>query len=277
MEKLQLTAPQLAFFDTFGYLSLPGLLDDCIDALTEAFEAVWVERQRGYDGRPPDGTQRACIVPFADQHERLCALLDDPRIEGLLSSLLGADFNYMGSDGNYYVGDTGWHSDGWREPGKPLFVKVALYLDPLQRDNGCLRVIPGSHQLPDRYGRRLEDGLRNAREQWDIDGSGVPAVAVETRPGDVVVFNHNLKHASFGGGQRRRMFTLNNCQRIPRDQLQVLKAYIGAHARYFIERHYGEKMVKTAGPKRMVHLEQVLENDGHLAALTAKARAERTT
>ena len=110
-----------------------------------------------------------------------------------------------------------------------------------------------------------------------MDGSEVPAVALETRPGDVVVFNHNLHHASFGGGQQRRMFTLNNCQRIPRDQLQVLKAYIGAHARYFIERHYGEKMVKTAGPKRMVHLEQVLENDGHLAALTAKARAERTT
>ena len=40
------------------------------------------------------------------------SLIDDPRIHALATTLLGDDFNYMGSDGNYYVGDTGWHSDG---------------------------------------------------------------------------------------------------------------------------------------------------------------------
>ena len=30
---------------------------------------------------------------------------------------------------------------------------------------------------------------------------------VDTAPGDIVVRNHNLKHASFGGGKVRRMFT----------------------------------------------------------------------
>lgn len=35
------------------------------------------------------------------------------RINAIATQLLGEDFNYMGSDGNYYVGDTGWHSDGW--------------------------------------------------------------------------------------------------------------------------------------------------------------------
>ena len=29
-------------------------------------------------------------------------------------SLLGEDYNYASSDGNYYVGDTKWHSD--KEP-----------------------------------------------------------------------------------------------------------------------------------------------------------------
>jgi len=33
-------------------------------------------------------------------------------------------------------------------------------------------------------------------------------------------------------------------------------------------------MVATAGPERMVHLEQPMANDGHLAALALKARAE---
>ena len=33
-------------------------------------------------------------------------LLDDPRIHDIAASILGDDFNYMGSDGNFYVGDT---------------------------------------------------------------------------------------------------------------------------------------------------------------------------
>ena len=31
-------------------------------------------------------------------------------------------------------------------------------------------------------------------------------------------------------------------------------------------------MVGTAGPERLVHLEQVMANDGHLAELSRKAR-----
>ena len=35
-----------------------------------------------------------------------------------------------------------------------------------------------------------------------------------------------------------------------------------------------EVMVRTAGPSRMVHLEQRMANDGHLAELSRKAREE---
>ena len=48
----------------------------------------------------------------ANTAERLSALLDDPRIEGALCSLVGPDWNYTGGDGNWYSGDTSWHSDG---------------------------------------------------------------------------------------------------------------------------------------------------------------------
>lgn len=37
--------------------------------------------------------------------------LDNHKIDGVVSSTLGGDYNYAGSDGNYYVGDTKWHSD----------------------------------------------------------------------------------------------------------------------------------------------------------------------
>ena len=43
----------------------------------------------------------------------------------------------------------------------------------------------------------------------------MPSCAVESEPGDVVFFDQNLFHASFGGRSGRRMFTLCYCT-VPR-------------------------------------------------------------
>src|SRR5262249_855375 len=159
-----------------------------------------------------------------DQSERLASLIDDPRILGIAVSLLGEDFNYMGSDGNYYAGDTGWHSDGRHKDTR--HIKIAFYLDSLTRTTGCLRVIPGSHLIQDEYAQRLQKQVGRSQENWDLSGRDVPAVALETQPGDLVCFNHNTKHAAFGGGGRRRMFTINLCQRYPEERVQELRDYI---------------------------------------------------
>ena len=266
----QLTEQQINFFKTFGYLGFPGLMADRIADIERAFEAIWSERGGGHNGKPHDGSARSCIVPFIDQSEYLASLLDDPRIHNIAATLLGDDFNYMGSDGNYYVGDTRWHSDGWHP--KTLHIKLAFYLDPVTRDTGALRVIPGSHRLGDQYADGLQQQIRQSPELWGIDGKDVPAIALETKPGDLVCFNHNTKHSAFGGSKSRRMFTINLCQRYPEERIQELRDYISGAARFWIDRAYGEKMMRTAGPERQRHLEQVMANDGHLAELSRKAR-----
>jgi hypothetical protein len=265
-----LTDAQLRFFETFGYLGMPGLLADRIDEIIREFEALWESRGGGHNGRPHDGTARSCIAQFIDHRERLSSLIDDPRILGIATSLLGDDFNYMGSDGNYYAGDSGWHSDGWHSTIR--HVKIAFYLDPLTRDTGCLRVIPGSHRISDQYAGSLQEQVRRSEELWGVLGRDLPAVALETQPGDIVCFNHNTKHASFGGSKRRRMFTINLCQRYPQERLEELRSYMSGGARFWVERGYGDAMIRTAGPERMRHLEQVLANDGHLAELSRQAR-----
>ena len=211
---MQLTEQQLAYIDTVGFLSFPGLLNDKIDGIIEAFESLWASHGGGHDGKPHDGTARSCIVPFMDQSEYLSSLLDDERVNGIFKSLMGDDYVYLGSDGNFYVGNTGWHSDtDWsgKMRGKPprVFYKMAFYLDPLTRDTGALRVIPGSHRYGDAYAEALQSGTRTPEQQWGISGADVPAVALETQPGDVLVFNQNTKHSAWGGSKRRRMFTLN--------------------------------------------------------------------
>jgi len=271
MPDLKLSEQQLTFFKTFGFLAFPGLLKDRIDEIIREFEAVFATRGGGHAGKPHVGKQRSCIVPFIDQNAILSSLLDDPRIHGIAASLLGDDFNFMPSDGNYYAGDTGWHSDGWHP--ETVHIKIAFYLDPLTRSTGCLRVIPGSHKVGDAFAEALQKEIYKGEEKWGLPGRDVPAVALETVPGDILVFNHNTKHAAFGGSGWRRMFTMNLCQRYPEARIQELRDYLNGVSRFWVERAYGDIMMNTAGPQRRRHLEQVMANDGHIAGLSRKARA----
>ena len=283
---MKLTTQQLAFMETFGFLHIPALLEDRIEKVTEEFELVFSRLGGSHAGGSHDITARSCIVPFVDQSEYLSTLLDDPRLDGIISSLCGNDYNYLGSDGNFYVGTTKWHSDGgwapmWQrvralegQSQSIAYYKVALYLDTLTEDTGAIRVIPGSHRYGDRFAEAIEKGIRNSEQEWGVVDSRVPALAVETRPGDVVVFPEGTKHGSWGGSTRRRMFTLNYSSRHSAEQLPLLRQEVAGAARFWNETFYGDAMLRTAGADRMRHLEQVLANRDHLPELVRKARAE---
>ena len=271
----RLSDQQIEFFRTFGFLSFPGLLQDRVESIVGAFEKLFEMHGGGHNGQGHDGTQRSCILPFIDQSDYLSSLLDDPRIDGIAATLLGDDYNYMGSDGNYYVGNTWWHRDGYLERDFK-HLKIAFYLDPVTSDSGALRVIPGSHLLDDRFGSALTALIPDSDRTLGMSASQLPSVALETQPGDIVCFDHNTFHASFGGGSRRRMFTINYSQRYPEERLGDLRDYIGTYARFWTARVYGEPMMHTAGPQRLPHLEQIMANDSHLAELSRRARETMT-
>ena len=74
-----------------------------------------------------DSSGRTQISAAIQRHPRLCALLTQPQVEGLIGGVIGEDFNYTGGDGNFYTGNTGWHPDGnW---GELFAIKLAIYLD----------------------------------------------------------------------------------------------------------------------------------------------------
>ena len=274
---MQLTEQQLRYFETFGFLKFPGLFGDDINSISDAFEQTWADIAAKDSGRAHDHKRRSQFVPFADQSEYLSSLIGDPRIDGIVSSVLGDDCNYISSDSALYVGDTTWHSDrcdegwgpdrldeGWfpgRRGGKKHpSLKMALYLDPLTRDTGCLRVIPGSHNPGDKFAESVHKGSAasaatdRSEERWGIDGSEVPAFALEVEPGDLVMFDQRIKHASFGGSTRRRGFMFAFEERYEEADLPVLREYMESQN----EERYGEKMIGTANPARMRHLSQKL-------------------
>ena len=262
---MQLTTEQQNFFETFGFLQFPGLLRDQIESITQEFCGVFDD-----NGIEHDASKRTCLVPFIDRREKLCALLDDERVIAIADGLLGENWNYTNSDGNYYTGDTIWHPDGSHTAGK--HIKIALYLDRVTRETGALRVIPGSHRLEAMENWSTRQAAQS-QELWGIAQNEVPSFALESTPGDVVVFNHNLMHSAFGGSNQRRMFTINLCRHAQSaEEIDDLKDFISANARFWIDHMYGETMLFTATPQRQKHLQQVIDNEGHLAALSAKAR-----
>jgi hypothetical protein len=260
---MKLSEQQLNFFKIFGYLGFPQLFSKVeIEEIASRFEQT-IDRFGG--GTNHDGSRRTMMGAPIEHLPEMCALLDDPRITGIIGGILGEDFTYCGGDGNYYSGDTGWHPDGNGNILNPI--KVAFYLDPVGPDTGCLRVIPGSFEKEHLINRR-KINPNESEKLFGIHRRDFPGnVPLTCTPGDIVMFNHDVWHAAYGGSSRRRMFTLN-CHRRANtpEEFQALKDWLDLHAfgngsrvAQAPKKLFTETMLSTASPERMRHLEQGLQ------------------
>lgn len=195
---------QLAFYRTFGYLVLPGLLTaaetDSLQADTEhaVRTAVGDSLLRASPGGGIDGHYVPAMVPETPTSSSL--VLDD-RFLGVARQLIGRHAIPDYGLGILYFGESGWHCDHrW-----PLHtVKFVTYFDDLSAANGALRFLPASHTTA--FRARVDRYLGEA-QHWTADGGrdialGVPSDVVSTGRGDVVLFTGHTWHASFGGRNR---------------------------------------------------------------------------
>ena len=206
-----------AHFDTFGFLFYRQLFTpEEMTQITQAAEEVWTEEL----GRTPTGEEEMHTVPFVERHETLMRIVDDDRLHNPLTQLLGNDLIWSGSEGNrgFLKGKPvhHWHAD---RPGEKELnytrIKIMLYLDPTTKDQGAIRVIPGSHRLP------LHEELQPFQKRhvedeptfFGMHGSDVPCYPVESQPGDALLFNQSLFHAVYGKTGSRRYIALKYVQR----------------------------------------------------------------
>ena len=93
-----------------------------------------------------------------------------------------------------------WHQDYgyWYQNGVlfPWLVSVSIAVDPSTRANGCLQVIPRSHELG-----RIEHVLSGQQAGADMERVNavlgrLPLVHCEMEPGDAIFFHANLLHRS---------------------------------------------------------------------------------
>jgi ectoine hydroxylase-related dioxygenase (phytanoyl-CoA dioxygenase family) len=98
----------------------------------------------------------------------------------------------LGPKGTRYWGNTPWHTDS----DLPIAsLGVVAYFEPLRENSGALRVLPGSHRA------EFADALR-ALGAAGKPAEKLPGYVLETEPGDLIVFDEHLFHASFGGEPR---------------------------------------------------------------------------
>lgn len=222
-----LSPQETAHFDTFGFLFLPRLFSAAeIRAVRNAAEEIWRE-----DPAPvKDGDRR--LSYFVERSEPLARLVEDDRIYRRVEALLGPRFVWVGSEGNVtYYSELKWHSDRKyyrrgeeRWMGYPQ-LKVMLYLDEVKRQTGCMRVIPGSHRMPFHKALGPQEIDPDSRP-FGVAGADIPSVALESTPGDVILFNHCIWHAMFGGEEGRCYIALKFAARpTTEDHLRTLERY----------------------------------------------------
>ena len=189
-----LSEGQIAHFHTFGFL-----------VVRQAFsrgevEELIQETDAAYEKKPDGDTAEAewmWASDFIEERPALMKLVEDDRIYLSMKELLGEDFIWIGSEGMWGIdpklADHTWHFDGHKTSRNLDYTrtKVMLYLDPQQKDSGALRVIPGSHRDPF---HPAPIPLQDAHHGGDplcfgVEGPQVPSCAVETEPGDIVIFN----------------------------------------------------------------------------------------
>ena len=247
-----LTAEQVNHFNTFGFLVLRQLFtaDEAAIMKREAEEIM--SDARG--GQPADPTVWQAVQPFFERRPFLSQLVDDDRVYSIGQDILGPDFFLDGTEGNLHTGDTAWHGDGSGEVIRQT--KIVFYVDPLTRDTGCLRVIPGTHLAvdPDPFAILRSGNKDPDFRPFGMHPSEMPSVAVETQPGDVVVFTEHTLHAAFGGkpGRHQHAVSFFACPQTPEQMTHLQNLY----AKFRFSLHPAESYVNSDRPRirRLVSL-----------------------
>ena len=212
-----LAPEQTDHFKTFGFLLLRRMFTSAeMAAISDEANQVWREDLE----RQPDENRYQIVVPFVEERPRLAQLPEDDRIYLPIEDLLGPGFVWGGSEGHKGSFTENnllqWHSDRPEKTGVHYArIKVMIYLEPLQKETGALRVIPGSHYPPFRrhlmaLHRELDGTAQKdtSLSVFGVPGPDLPCHPLEVEPGDVVLFNDYLFHAVYGKREGRSFITV---------------------------------------------------------------------
>lgn len=196
-----------AEYERNGFAIIRNVLD--ANLIEEARSHVeWLTR------RYPDLRPEHFHHPLIRNDAFWVRLVTDPRLVDIAEYFLGPDLacftaHYVCKppyDGQPVL----WHQDGayWKlEPMEALTVWLAV--DESTTENGCLRMVPGSHELPihstevrtDKPNMLFSASDKELVAEW-VEKRGI--VDIELAPGDVSIHHPNILHYSEGNASAER-------------------------------------------------------------------------
>ena len=189
------TAQVMQQYERDGYVLFPQVLD--ADLMAEAKAHLDWLIQKHPDVRPEQlGTELVAKDPF------WLRLVSDDRLLDIAEKFIGPDIALYAS---HYIAKPAfdgqpvlWHQDGSYWPLEPMkVVTLWLAVDDATTENGCLRVIPGSHTMNLHEMHRRDDVksvLSTSIDDSHVDESNAVDCALPS--GGVEVHHPNLIHGS---------------------------------------------------------------------------------
>jgi len=171
-------------FDRDGFVLIPAMFTAAEVAAFKQETLVLLETHEAHAG---------VFVGLAANSEVFRNLARDPRLLDALEPILGPNIEFLSDKVVFKSAATQfgspWHQDWpyWEGQHK---ISVWVALDAATRENGCLKMMPGSHKqlsTHDGFGHRLRPGAADETR----------AVSLPCDPGDAVLFHDLTLHASF--------------------------------------------------------------------------------
>ncbi len=215
-----LTDEQVQRFQTDGYLVFEALIQgERLAYYKRVFDELVAEGRKLTDqvphwtlelddsGAPRAGLlhkiQGVCVVD-----PRVLALAREPAILDRVEALIGANIDVFGT--KFFPKlphggtSTHWHQDNYYfGTATDRIVSCGIYLENSDVENGCLRVVPGSHQMG-----KIAEHRRNPTQHgsWTkVDESR--AVDLIIPAGTVVLFSANLLHGAYDNHSNRTRYS----------------------------------------------------------------------
>lgn len=207
-----LSDEDLWYFKTTGFHQVRGTLpDDLVDRLNAVTDTqisnivepiVWEDKSH----KTPDQVRRLSKIFDRDQVYHEAAT--QPIIINALESIIGPNIEILTNKHNHIMVRPGgsypvpWHSG--EEPYDHMILTGLIYLEESTMENGCIRIVPGSHNRPfinKRRPQKQRDDFRDTDHYYR-------SVPIPMPRGGVLLFNDCCFHAAdknFTDRSRRSM------------------------------------------------------------------------
>ena len=165
----------------------------------EPFSTRWYKVWLEHGGEPEDRTWHAAVFG-----RPLYALMTDPAILDVVESLIGPEIQH---NGDWIVRpklpemtlqSLPWHQDSGYMVNTEQYHWPTVWVPfvPVNKENGAMQLIPGTHRLPiQKHDRETE----NQPTPETDPSAGREVVMPEFQPGDFIIFHNHTFHRSTTG------------------------------------------------------------------------------